>query len=164
MIRILDDMTSALRARTPAAGFGFTERMAGSYKPVGGSLPGGDFHFDVEVDCRAITNPADISGQAKGSLTMAGLCDAAPAEGELEISPFWKRRIRYTLAFTGNDGHRYRFDGKKSIRMTGLLRSWTTLPGTVVRADTGEVVAEVVTRFDLRRDLGNLLRSVRRPA
>ncbi len=147
-------------------GFGFSEHMAGSYRrkdSSSSSLPGGKFHFDLEVDCRDLSRPVDITGDMRGKVTMEGVADDAPAEGTIEISPLWKRRIRYAFSFTGNDGRRYRFDGKKSIRVRGLLGSWTTLPGQVFD-DTGRAIADVVARFDLRRDLGRLVKSVRRPA
>jgi hypothetical protein len=144
-----------------ALAFGFTEHMAGTYTPRTAALPGGAFHFTFEVDCRDIGAKA-TTGRAVGTLVMAGLAENLPAEGTLELSPFFKRRIRYTFDFTGNDGARYRFDGHKTIRWLRALSSWTTLPGTVVNLDTGETVADVRTTFDLTRDLGQLVTSFRR--
>ena len=60
-----------------------------------------------------------------------GLGKRSPADGTLELSPFWKRLVRYTFDLQGDDGRTYHFDGRKNITTRRFLRSWTTLPGTL---------------------------------
>ncbi len=141
-------------------GFGFREKMSGTWEGTAEGLGRGKFSFDFDVRCPDVSHPLAIVGTTKGLVTMEGVAERVPAEGTLEISPMWHRRIRYAFAFTGRDGRRYRFDGAKKIAARHLLTSWTTLPGHVYDDETGKPVADVVARFDLRR-LPALLRSFR---
>jgi hypothetical protein len=140
-------------------GFRFNERMAGSYRSTSGG-PDRPFHFEVDVICPD-TSLRMIEGTARGRLTMEGVATDVHAEGWLKISPFWKRTVAYQLSFTGSDGKAHRFEGHKTIRWLRTLKSWTTLPGKVIDAN-GAVEAEVLARFDLRRELVPLLKSLRR--
>jgi len=148
--------------KTLGLGFGFREKMSGTWEGTAQELAGtGKFRFDFDVRCpRAATTPFLIEGRATGRVTMEGVADDAPAEGTLEISPVWRRRIRYAFTFTSKDGRRLRFDGSKRIGARHFLRSWTTLPGHVYDAESGAALADVIARFDLRR-LPALLRSFR---
>jgi hypothetical protein len=138
-------------------GFHFVERMAGTYQGLRPDLPGGAVHFELDVKCPQ-ASLLDSVGRAVGKVTIEGLAADAPAEGTLELSPLWKRRIRYRFGFVGTDGRRYRFEGQKRIRARQLVRSWTTLPSRVY--DEGGVpIAEAVLRFDLTRELLPFLRS-----
>jgi hypothetical protein len=141
-------------------GFRFNERMAGSYRSASGG-PDRPFHFEVDVICPE-TLVRVIEGTARGRLTMEGVASDVHADGWLKISPFFKRTVAYQLTFTGADGKARRFEGHKTIRWLRTLRSWTTLPGKVVDANTGAVEAEVLARFDLRRELLPLIKSLRR--
>jgi hypothetical protein len=142
-------------------GFRFNERMVGTYRALSGG-PDRPFHFEVDVICPD-TSLRMIEGTARGRLTMEGVASNVHAEGWLRISPFWKRTVAYQLTFTGSDGNARRFEGHKTIRwLFRTLRSWTTLPGQVVDAKSGAVEAEVLARFDLRREFLPLLRSFRR--
>lgn len=141
-------------------GFGFREKMSGTWQGTVEGFDRGKFSFDFDVRCPDVSRPLRILGSATGLVTMEGVAERVPAEGTLEIAPFWRRRIRYAFAFVGKDGRRYRFSGAKKIATRHLLRSWTTLPGHVYDDETGKSVADVVARFDLRR-LPALLRSFR---
>ncbi len=152
---------------TIGRGFAFTERMQGTYRGTAPDLTGGRFHFEFEVNCPEPRRPfAAITGRAKGRVTMDGVANDAVAEGTLEIAPWTERTVRYEFTFGGKDGRRYRFRGEKRIQWLRPIRSWTTLPGKVheLNADgSSREVAEVLARFDLRRDFGALLKSLRRP-
>jgi choline dehydrogenase-like flavoprotein len=143
----------------------FTEHMEGTYTPRVPELPGGAFAFTFEVDCEEVDDAGRVvRGAALGTVSVAGLAQDAPAGGARELSPHWRRTIRYAFGFDGQDGRRYRFEGTKTIRWLRALTTWTTLPGRVVREEDGRCVADVVARFDLRAQLGALVRSVRRVA
>jgi hypothetical protein len=89
-----------------------------------------------------------------------GLARHAPARGRLELSPVRRHVIRYVLDFTADDGKTYRFDGSKKTTWRRHLVGWTTLPGKVY-TDDGRVWGDAVLRFSLRRQLLDLVRSVR---
>lgn len=145
-------------------GFGFHEIMEGSIERVGERF---DRPFRFEVDVSTPTLIARVAMcDAAGFLRIDGLAKNAPATGRLELSPVIERRIRYVLDFLGDDdGKRYHFDGSKRIARFGalphtLLKSWTTLPGTV-KDESGELWGRAVLRFHLRRDLRQLVGSMR---
>jgi hypothetical protein len=142
-------------------GFGFHEIMEGSIERTGERFDR-PFRFEVDVSTpRLIARVAMCD--AEGSLRIDGLAKNAHATGRLEMSPLVERRIRYVLDFTGDDGKRYQFDGSKTgLRGFGLklLKNWTTLPG-VVTEDGGSVWGRALLRFHMRRDLKQLVTSMR---
>ncbi|GGS70956.1 hypothetical protein GCM10010156_32280 [Planobispora rosea] len=89
----------------------------------------------------------EVTARASGRLTVGGLADDVPVTGTIEIAPLTRRRIRYRLS-SGD----HRLDGWKSIDPRRPVRSMTTLPVTISSA-SGQIAAEGVLRFDLRRDL-----------
>ncbi len=144
-------------------GFGFHEIMEGSIERVGERFDR-PFRFEVEVSTPKLIAKVAMC-DAEGFLRIDGLAKNARATGRLEMSPLIERRIRYVLDFTGDDGVGYQFDGSKKIARFGalphtLLKSWTTLPGTV-KDDRGELWGRALLRFHLRRDLRQLIGSMR---
>ncbi len=144
-------------------GFGFHEIMEGSIERVGERFDR-PFRFEVDVSTPKLIARVAMC-DAEGWLRIDGLAKNAAAKGRLEMSPLVERRIRYVLDFTGDDGKRYQFDGSKRIARFGalprkLLKSWTTLPGTVVD-ESGELWGRASLRFHLGRDLKNLVGSMR---
>ncbi len=144
-------------------GFGFHEIMEGSIERVGERFDR-PFRFEVEVSTPKLIARVAMC-DAEGFLRIDGLAKNAKATGRLEMSPLIERRIRYVLDFDGEDGKRYQFDGSKRIARIGalphkLLKSWTTLPGTVVSSD-GELWGRALLRFHMQRDLRQLVTSMR---
>ena len=90
-------------------------------------------------------------GTLTGTVEAPGLAAAAPTEGTITMRPVIGRIIKYELAFTGDDGKRYRFVGQKDIRWLDALRTWTTLPGEI-SDESGRLVARCQTRFDYKSD------------
>ena len=141
-------------------GFRIHEVMEGTIQRQGEAF---DRPFRIDV---AVVFPSllgifrAVVGRAAGFVRIDGLGRRAPAEGTLELSPFWKRIVRYTFDLHADDGRTYHFDGHKTITTRGFLRSWTTLPGTLVD-DSGAVWGTGVLRFSFRRHLLGLLASFR---
>ncbi|RMH35936.1 MAG: hypothetical protein D6689_23040 [Deltaproteobacteria bacterium] len=102
----------------------------------------------------------DPTMRLTGELRADGLATAAPIEGTLVLAPVARRRIRYAFTFAGDDGRRYRFEGEKRLRLRGLRRSLTELPGTIYDGD-GARVGDVLVRFDLAADWRAFARSWR---
>jgi nucleoside-diphosphate-sugar epimerase len=139
-------------------GLRFAETMAGRWE--GGGEARRSFEFTVEATASSLRQLGRDGRLAlRGTLHAAGLADTVPCEGTLEISWLRERTLVYDLAFEGDDGRRYRFQGRKDVRLVRLLETMTTLPGRIVD-ETGGPVGEAVAHFDARRDLLSLVRSV----
>jgi len=145
-------------------GFAFHEVMEGSIERVGERFDR-PFRFEVAVSTPKLIARVAMC-DADGFVRIDGLAKHARTTGHLELSPLVEHRIRYVLDFKGDDGHRYQFDGSKTIARVSsspfaLLRSWTTLPGDLTDVESGAIWGHAKLRFHLRRDLRALVKSVR---
>ncbi len=95
-----------------------------------------------------------------GELMAEGFGARCPLEGTLGMDVLLTRRIPYDFTFLADDGKRYRFVGKKRVRLGALRRSMTQLPARILD-EAGDVVASVEVTFDIERDLVGFLRSFR---
>ncbi|MFB8137085.1 hypothetical protein [Streptomyces mirabilis] len=102
------------------------------------------------------TTRAHVSGRVR----IAGRADDAEAEGELEIAPLSRRRIRYRITFV-MEGRRLTLDGWKSVSPKRPLASLTVLPYTLY--EDGDRVGEGTLRFPLATGLLPFLVSFRFP-
>jgi hypothetical protein len=102
------------------------------------------------------TTRAHVSGRVR----IAGRADDAEAEGELEIAPLSRRRIRYRITFA-MEGRRLTLDGWKSVSPKRPLASLTVLPFTLY--EDGDRVGEGTLRFPLATGLLPFLASFRFP-
>ncbi|MGW4983844.1 hypothetical protein [Streptomyces mirabilis] len=102
------------------------------------------------------TTRAHVSGRVR----IAGRADDAEAEGELEIAPLSRRRIRYRITFA-MEGRRLTLDGWKSVSPRHPLASLTVLPYTLY--EDGDRVGEGTLRFPLATGLLPFLASFRFP-
>ena len=136
----------------------FTEAMAGTWRRAGGREHA--IRFDLVASTDTLLRPlGTVGGRLVGRIHVAGLARDVPAAGTIELSPVEHRRVRYTLAFTGDDGTAMCLDGWKSIDWRRPLTTWTTLPATIT-----DVAGAVIGTADLRfawRDLPSLVSSVR---
>ncbi|HEX7602697.1 MAG TPA: hypothetical protein VF316_13865 [Polyangiaceae bacterium] len=141
-------------------GFSFHEVMEGTVQRTGERFDR-PFRFDFEVTMPdALGFLSSVVGECVGRVRIDGLAKDRPAKGTLELSPVRKRMMRYAFTFEGDDGNVYRFDGRKTIGGLTFSRGWTKLPGDVFGPD-GDIWGEALLRFSMRRDLGDLVRSVR---
>ncbi|MFF3579336.1 hypothetical protein [Streptomyces mirabilis] len=102
------------------------------------------------------TTRAHVSGRVR----IAGRADDAEAEGELEIAPLSRRRIRYRITFA-MEGRRLTLGGWKSVSPKHPLASLTVLPYTLY--EDGDRVGEGTLRFPLATGLLPFLASFRFP-
>ncbi|CCK25081.1 hypothetical protein BN159_0702 [Streptomyces davaonensis JCM 4913] len=102
------------------------------------------------------TTQAHVTGRVR----IAGRADDPEAEGELEISPLARRRIRYRVTFT-LEGRRLVLDGWKSVSPARPLTSMTVLPFSLY--EDGERVGEGRLRFPVTTGLVPFLTSFRFP-
>ncbi len=142
-------------------GFTFQEGMGGSYHLLVRPDDERPFAFRATAavdDLLRFLN--DGLATLTGVVDMPGFADQASMTGTLEISPVFGRILNYQLSFTANDGRRYRFAGHKDLKLLHLGESLARLPA-VVYDELGRDVAAVAATFDVARDLGPLLRTLR---
>ncbi|WP_405890233.1 hypothetical protein OG427_17530 [Streptomyces sp. NBC_00133] len=109
---------------------------------------------------RLLRGLGTTEARASGRVRIAGRCDDPGAEGELEISPIARRRIRYRISFTA-DGRRLTLDGWKSVSPRRPVRSMTVLPFTLYEGSVR--VGAGTLRFPLATGLAPFLASFRFP-
>jgi hypothetical protein len=152
----LGGLLGALRGR--GVGFAIDETMAGYHEFEPGFGPDGRYPmaFSARWGPRDLAAFLDPLGEAfqraplSGTVTVGGLCEAAPVTGTLAFSYVRGRSIRYTFDFDV-DGTAYTYVGEKvNIRPWNLLTSHTTCFGTVTEAATGRLVSRSVTHFAFR--------------
>ncbi|MEV0182006.1 hypothetical protein AB0I54_22335 [Streptomyces sp. NPDC050625] len=145
---------------TPARGTVFAETMLGTLR-----LDDEDrtrrVRLDLKVSAgRVLRLTGTTEARATGRVRIAGWADDAGAEGELEISPLARRRIRYRIAFTA-EGRRLTLDGWKSVTPRRPVASMTVLPYTLY--EDGTRVGTGTLRFPLATQLVPFLASFRFP-
>ncbi|MCZ0991513.1 hypothetical protein O1M54_49160 [Streptomyces diastatochromogenes] len=152
--------SAATNTGSPARGTVFRETMLGTLR-----LDDEDRTRRVRLDLTVSSDGrlhllGTTESRATGRIRIAGWADDAHAEGELEISPLARRRIRYRITFTA-DGRRITLDGWKSVTPRRPVASMTVLPYTLqedgVRIGTGTL------RFPLGTQLLPFLASFRFP-
>ncbi|MFF8864843.1 hypothetical protein ACF08B_22620 [Streptomyces sp. NPDC015139] len=135
---------------SPARGTVFSETMLGTLR-----LDGEDrtrrARLDLTVSADRVLRPLGTTeARATGRIRVAGWADDPDVQGELEISPVARRRIRYRLDFTV-DGRRLTLDGWKSVTARRPVTSMTVLPYTLledgVRIGTGTLRFPLATRL-----------------
>ncbi|MGW0883194.1 hypothetical protein [Streptomyces sp. NPDC002671] len=156
------DPTSRTKAGngSPARGTVFSETMSGTLR-----LDDEDRTRRVRLD---LTVSADgflrllgtTEARATGRIRIAGWADDPYAEGELEISPLARRRIRYRITFAAN-GRRLTLDGWKSITARRPVASMTVLPYTLY--EDGARIGTGTLRFPLGTQLLPFLAGFRFP-
>lgn len=119
----------------------------------------------IALQCRASTGPLGgflrrRSLLVEGSIDAEGLAAARAIHGTVALSPRSPRALAYDLSFLAGDDAPLHLRAERSLQLAGP-GALTLLPAQITGA-RGELVAECLLRFDLRTDLGALLRSVRR--
>lgn len=126
-------------------GFRFAETMTGTAW-MDGVRRAMEFRVRAEADDlreHLRTGRTQILGQ----VDIAGVCEAAPLWGTLDID--LPRRIRYEFRFRDEAGRALTFVGQKDLKLLHLPRTLTHLPGEV-RDEEGRVLGLCQLRFRLR--------------
>jgi hypothetical protein len=136
----------------------FQETMSGT-----ADTPDGRRHFHFTVTAASPTALA-LVGWAPlalaGTATFEGVVTDAPLlpGSMLEIGPPLHRFLRYQVHFRDAAGDVYRFFGQKTVYLTRLPRTMSTLEGRVYR--NGDDLGAATLRFDFK-DLVPFLGSFR---
>lgn len=145
-------------------GFTFSETMAGHHVLLEGEHAGErlPFKFDAVMTSDSLAEVL-IGGKAvsrlEGTLNAGGLATNVPIRGTLEYH-FGRRRgmLVYAFDFTGDDGRAYHFRGEKHRELPNITRGMTTLHGKVTAKQTGELISQGISYFDMK-DLPEFLGS-----
>ncbi|WP_371749509.1 hypothetical protein OG302_39185 [Streptomyces sp. NBC_01283] len=138
----------------------FAEAMSGHVRLKGENRDRA-VRLDLRADADRGMHPLRTTGaRLTGRVRIAGRVDDRDSQGELEISPVARRRIRYRLTFTG-EGRRIELDGWKSVSARRPLSSMTVLP--FVLYEDGARVGEGTLRFRVATSLVPFLASFRFP-
>jgi hypothetical protein len=142
-------------------GFGFAERMSGSWWRL--DAPADELAIAFRVRARV----GDLREFARrktwrleGSIDVEGLASGKPCEGTLAFRLLDEKRLPYRVRFTGDDGRRYELSGQKEWNGLAPLESMTLLPASLYD-ERDEEIGRATLRFDLRTDLAGWLRSWR---
>ncbi|MEW6777257.1 MAG: hypothetical protein AB1405_13250 [Bdellovibrionota bacterium] len=141
-------------------GFEFSETMSGHHVLEEGPQKGKKLPFsftgrafaDSLVGFFDPTNKEDrLTWNLEGELKAEGLAKSARLlHGTIEVHPARKTgMLHYAFEFNGDDGRRYVFRGNKNRQGLNLVKSMTTLYGTVTDKETGKRISQGVTYFDL---------------
>ncbi|MFD4408294.1 hypothetical protein [Streptomyces sp. NPDC058476] len=138
----------------------FTEKMLGTVR-LDTETAERRIRLDLRAEADGILRPHRTTrARLTGRVRIAGCADDPCADGELEVSPIARRRIRYQLGFTC-DGRRLTLDGWKSVTARRPVTSMTVLPFTLYEGDAR--VGEGVLRFPLGTGLAPFLLGFRFP-
>ena len=138
-------------------GFSINEVMSGDHEFVGEAGPEGRLPFEFRVrwgppNVFKWLNPWSerfLRQPLAGTVTVGGLCEAAPCAGTLELRYFKDHTIRYTFDFEV-EGVTYHYVGEKvNIKPWNLPTSHTTCFGVLVEKQTGRLMSRSVTHFRL---------------
>ncbi|HEY3449835.1 MAG TPA: hypothetical protein VGK67_26005 [Myxococcales bacterium] len=156
---------SLQRLREGGVGFQMDETMTGEHEFAPGFGPAGKRKLEFRVTwgpknvARWISPGSQefLTQPLAGTVTVDGLCEAAPCTGTLELRYLGEHLIRYTFGFEAG-GKKLRYVGeKRDIRPWNLPVSHTTCFGKITEVETGALVSTSVTHFRLRTLPGFLL-------
>ncbi|MEU8589196.1 hypothetical protein AB0C59_19645 [Streptomyces sp. NPDC048664] len=143
-----------------ARGTTFEETMLGGVR-LSDEEQDRPLRLDLRVRTAGVLLPHRTTrARVTGRVRIAGRADDAGAEGDMEISPLARHRIRYRLTFT-MEGRELTLDGWKSVSPRHPLTSMTVLPYTLY--EDGGRVGEGTLRFPLATGLVPFLTSFRFP-
>ncbi len=143
-------------------GLELTETLSGSWRRTGDPLAE-DRNFTVTATLavdRVRGLPRAPVARLQGTLFAEELADGVPIAGTLELALLARRRLVYDFEFTGGDGARYRFHGRRQLDPLHALDSFATLRGRITAADGREFATATLT-FDLLNDLLPMALSLR---
>jgi hypothetical protein len=141
-------------------GTAFRETMLGTVR-LDGEDRARPIRLDLSAEADRVLRPRRTTdARITGRIRIAGWADDPCAEGELEISPLARRRIRYRISFTAGD-RRLTLDGWKSVTPRRPLTSMTVLPFTLY--EEGVPAGEGTLRFPVTTGLVPFLASFRFP-
>lgn len=127
-------------------GLSFFETMRGDLRDGWGRTCPMDFEVRIAADP---IGPLLATGEARlsGVAHAPPFADRAALDGTFTLLPFTAGTMIYKFHFNDIDGRRLDFIGRKSLRLSSLRKTMTTMAGELRRGD--ELLASGVLRFDM---------------
>jgi hypothetical protein len=142
-------------------GFGFSERMSGSWWRLAAPTDERAIAFRIRARAADVRRFArDKTWELRGTIDAEGLAAGRPLEGTLAFRLFDEKRLPYRVRFVGDDGRRYELSGQKEWNGLAPLDSMTLLPASVYD-DRDQEMGRATLRFDLRSDWAQWMKSFR---
>lgn len=140
-------------------GLTFRETMSGGYHLSAEPAVDRPIEFTVRASIPSLRSLVSSPVfTIHGEVFALGLADHKVLRGTLCIDPFRARLLVYAFDFSGNDGEKYSFQGRKTLSQGNPVQAMTVLPGSLHDA-RGKEIGRALLRFDLRSDLFKFLRS-----
>jgi hypothetical protein len=145
----------------PLPGFGFSERMSGSWWRLDAPTDERAISFSIRALARDAGEFArNKTWQLRGTIDVEGLAAGRPLEGTLAFRLFDEKRLPYRVRFSGDDGRRYELSGQKEWNGLAPLDSMTLLPASLYD-EREEEMGRATLRFDVRSDWAKWMKSFR---
>jgi hypothetical protein len=142
-------------------GFHFHQTMTGAYFFLDSPTDERAARFAITARAESVTRFVfDKAVEVDGIIDLEAFATARPLCGALLLKLIEDRRLRYDLAFDADDGKGYVLRGEQDVMLIAIVDSLTTLPASLYDS-AGREIARALFRFDLQRDLGKLLKSIR---
>lgn len=127
----------------------FSENMYGNYSLPEKGEKLGQFNFSCNVRIPSLESFLyDYTTFIDGEVTMENITDSTEIKGTLIIDPLIGKKLVYNFEFTGSDGQKYSFSGKKNVNFVNFLHSMTNLNGFIFKNDT--LFAKANLRYNLQ--------------
>lgn len=140
----------------------FRLALRGSYFLL--DAPGDEHPLALAFEAHARPLRALIKGLSfglAGEIDARGFADRRPLDGTLTWGALTlPGALRYSFAFSSNEGRPYRFAGRAVLAPGARFDSLSSLSGSLLDA-SGAEVGRLLARVDLRRGTGAFLRSWR---
>ena len=147
-------------------GFQIDEIMTGTHQFIPGKGPLGEHPMEFRVtwghkDLSKWINPFNdefMLSSLNGKVDVGGLVVNADCTGTLALRYVQEQKIRYLFEFSDDSGKKYQFSGeKRNLRPWNLHQTHVKCFGEITEMETGEVILESITYFDLSNILKFLM-------
>jgi hypothetical protein len=141
-------------------GLRFRERLQGTYHLISSPLDERPLTgaFEGYAGVKSILKNQVIP--IRGEISLPGFADRAAFAGTLVLKLLREQRLPYAFTFVGNDGNAYRFFAQKNYSILQVADRHGMFAGSIYDA-AGSELARASCRFDVVRDLYDLVRSLR---
>lgn len=142
-------------------GFFFREAMRGSYWKIDSPAEEHAIELHGILRARDVRRFAlDKTWELEGEIDLEGFATKRPVQGSVAFRLLDERRMPYRARFVADDGRTYELRGQKEWSPIAPIESISTLPASIYDVD-GREIARATLRFDVRNDVGRLVKSLR---
>jgi hypothetical protein len=145
----------------PIFGLSLALTLRGHYHLLSSPLENRAFESDLTLDFQGIRGTLfRREGRVTGKVTAEGLAERRVLEGTVSLRGAHEGQVLVSFSFEGTSGSRYTVRGFVEVLPAAPLATITEVPVSLYDASDAEI-GRGTLRFDLRGDLGRVLRSIR---